>query len=144
MLLNPLNAIDVSHATLDRGRTTPIQPPPLPKASTSIERAERAPDVDTTDFVRFVNELRSKSGESFLVDLVLLPGDFPRTALRLGTLVRAEASSIAPKGAREPVFDGLNVELRLTEELIDVGDSAVSRMTTGTVVIQTKHTKESE
>jgi hypothetical protein len=137
MFLNPANALDVSHASLDRGRLTDVIAPPLPSPRLGAERAERPADVDSAGFRSFVNELRNHAGEKSLSELIVVPGNFPTTALRLGTLVRAEASSVAQaQGAREPIFDGLSVELLPNQTLVEINDGSTARVTGGTVRIR--------
>lgn len=136
MLLNPLNGLDVAHSTLDRGRLVAVAPPPLPALVDDTERGDRSLDADNSEFRQFIDQLRAVDGRRSITEIVLVPGDFPRTALRLGTLVRAEASTIAHnKGAREAIFDDLHIELHPTDQAFLIPDSAVSNLTCGEVSI---------
>lgn len=142
ILLNETNAFEAAEACLIKDRSIPV-PPPLPPRPLGDPSSEGAPPVDGVDFLAFVEVLRSLRADASVESIALIPEDFERTALRMATLVRAEASSLATrKSAREPLFEGAQIELRWTKDPLIVHGAGVHRISGGTVTPKQRGVKQ--
>ena len=142
ILINERNAFEVGEACLIKDRST-AAPPPLPPRPAGDPSAEDAPPINGVDFLAFVNILRALDRDTTVESIALVAENFETTSLRMATLVRAEASSLATrKSAREPLFEAAQIELRWTAEPLVVGGTAVHRMSGGTVVPKNRGEKQ--
>jgi hypothetical protein len=120
-----------------------VTPPPLPPRPSGEPSSDGAPPIDGVDFLAFVEVLRGLKNETSVESIALIPEDFERTALRMATLVRAEASSLATrKSAREPLFEGAQIELRWAKDPLIVRGAGVHRISGGTVTPKHREGKQ--